>query len=161
MLVSNSDFKTEGKVSKLVFFSPSLSTALRSALDLLCLHLQVITNLRIAHVEARHEGDQCLRQYMHVREMEVIPVQQSKELAVVQTDDWRINEVDVEMSDMTALKTSVAALIDDLNMKDPSTLKRQALQAIAKLGYDDLYLVHNLRKRLAERISRLKLTGEE
>jgi len=59
--------------------------ALRSALYLLCLHLQVITNLRIAHVEARHEGDQCLRQYMHVREMEVIPVQQSKELAVVQT----------------------------------------------------------------------------
>ena len=58
---------------------------MRSALDLLCLHLQVITNLRIAHVEARHEGDQCLRQYMHVREMEVIPVQQSKELAVVQT----------------------------------------------------------------------------
>ena len=83
------------------------------------------------------------------------------ELAGVQTDDWRINEVDVEMSAMTALKTSVAALIDDLNMKDPSTLKRQALQAIAKLGYDDLYLVHNLRKRLAERISRLKLTGEE
>ena len=59
--------------------------ALRSALYLLCLHLQVITNLRIAHVEARHEGDQCLRQYMHVREMEVIPVQQSKELAAVQT----------------------------------------------------------------------------
>ncbi len=82
------------------------------------------------------------------------------ELAVVQTDDWRINEVNVEMSDMAALKSSVAALIDDLNMKDSSTLKRQALQAIAKLGYDDLYLVHNLRKRVAERIANLKIMKE-
>ena len=83
------------------------------------------------------------------------------ELVVMQTDDWRINEHEVQESDMSSLKTSVSELIDDLNMKDPSTLKRQAIQAIAKLGYDDLYLVHNLRKRLAERISSLKTTRDQ
>lgn len=82
------------------------------------------------------------------------------ELAVVQTDDWRINENELKDSDMSALKSSVSDLIDGLNMKDPSTLKRQTLHAISKLGYDDLYLVHNLRKRIAERLSRLKSDRE-
>lgn len=78
------------------------------------------------------------------------------ELAVVQTDDWRINENELKDSDMSSLKKSVLELIDDLGMKDPTTIKRQATHAIAKLGYDDLYLVHNLRKRIAARISSLK-----
>ena len=83
------------------------------------------------------------------------------ELAVVQTDDWRINENELKDSDMSSLKKSVLELIDDLGMKDPTTIKRQTTHAIAKLGYDDLYLVHNLRKRIAARISSLKALVKE
>ena len=64
-------------------------------------------------------------------------------------------------STMSSLKKSVLELIDDLGMKDPTTIKRQTTHAIAKLGYDDLYLVHNLRKRIAARISSLKALVKE
>ena len=83
------------------------------------------------------------------------------ELAVVQTDDWRINENELKESDMSSLKASVLEVIDDLGMKDATTLKRQATHAISKLGYDDLYLVHNLRKRIAERLASLKALVKE
>lgn len=83
------------------------------------------------------------------------------ELAVVQTDDWRINENELKESDMSSLKASVLEVIDDLGMKDATTLKRQATHAISKLGYDDLYLVHNLRKRIAARLASLKALVKE
>lgn len=45
---------------------------------------RVITNLRIAHVEVRHEDDPCLRRYMHAREMETVLVRPNKQIDALQ-----------------------------------------------------------------------------
>lgn len=45
---------------------------------------RVITNLRIARVEVRHEDDPCLQRYMHAREMETVLVQPNKHIDMLQ-----------------------------------------------------------------------------
>ena len=77
-------------------------------------------------------------------------------LAKIQTKDWRINEGVPQEDHFQALKASLSALIDDLDMKDPTKLKKRVLSAIGKLGSDDIDLVHTVRRRFQNRIDNLK-----
>lgn len=77
-------------------------------------------------------------------------------MAKVQTQDWRINNEQPDKEHFRAIKTSLSKLIDDLEMKDPTKLKHKILAAIARLGAEDLNLVHSVRRRVQNRIDNLK-----
>ncbi len=73
-------------------------------------------------------------------------------LAKGTTEDWRVDAKTPTLSEYKALKFETMGLIDSLDMPDSSALKRYLAGALARLGYDDLYLVQELRKRIALKI---------
>lgn len=76
--------------------------------------------------------------------------------ATVQTKDWRVNEESPDELHYQTLRQGLIELVDELDMKNSSRVKTWVSQAVAKLGADDLYLVHGLRRRIHSKILQLK-----
>lgn len=70
--------------------------------------------------------------------------------------DWRIDEQEVTASHYASLKKGVIGLIDELDMKDSTKLKRLVQGGLSRLAADDLYLVQEIRKRVSEKIESLR-----
>jgi tRNA/rRNA methyltransferase len=73
-------------------------------------------------------------------------------LAAGTTTDWRVDEKSATPAEYKSLKTDALKLIDALDMPNPKPLKRHIIAGLSRLGHDDLYLVHDLRKRIAAKI---------
>jgi tRNA/rRNA methyltransferase len=67
--------------------------------------------------------------------------------------DWRVDQRMPTDAEYRGLKGEVLKLVDRLQMPNPEPIKQHLVRALARLGYDDLYLIHGLRKRIADRLN--------
>jgi len=74
----------------------------------------------------------------------------------VQTQDQRQDNQTVSVDDYKNLKDSTMALLDQIGIPDDKPIRRNVLQALGRLGYDDLYLVQNIRQRVAKKLQENK-----
>jgi tRNA/rRNA methyltransferase len=69
------------------------------------------------------------------------------------TTDWRVDAKSATGAEYKSLKADTLKLIDALEIPDPKPIKRHIIAGLSRLGYDDLYLLHELRKRIAGKIT--------
>lgn len=83
-----------------------------------------------------------------------------------QLEEMRIQDrrIDIDKAselEYSTLKQGVWDLIDKIDFPKKETVKRHFASAITRLGHDDLYLLHNLRKRIARKIEQLEKQIDE
>ena len=73
-------------------------------------------------------------------------------LATGTTTDWRVDAKTATLAEYKSLKADTLTLVDALDIPNPKSIKRHIIAGLSRLGYDDLYLVHELRQRIAGKI---------
>ncbi|MEZ4741903.1 MAG: TrmH family RNA methyltransferase [Bdellovibrionota bacterium] len=72
------------------------------------------------------------------------------------TQDWRIDANTAQKSEYRSMRDGVFELMDQIKMPHNNSVKRYVRGAIARLGYDDLYLLHAIRRQVAYTINKLQ-----
>lgn len=70
--------------------------------------------------------------------------------------DRRIDHDEASPLEYATLKQGILELIDSIDFPQKDRVKHYVATAITRLGYDDLYLLHNLRKRISSKIKNLE-----
>lgn len=78
----------------------------------------------------------------------------SEDQTDIHIKDQRLNSQTMPQQEYAALKTASLRLMDRIGLSEK--YKKYVTQALARLGYEDLYLLHNIRSQIDKTLDRLE-----